>query len=197
MVQVLLDNGATVDSEDDLGRTPLHLVTIKGRFIGMGYDGVSTAELLLEHGADIHAKDTQQSTPLHFASYRGVVEIVRLLLDHGANASVKNDLGLTPLHVVSQDGYSEDDGVSIARLLLEHGADINARCLNNNTPLDVALCNKHKIASFLLHYGAIEVTTPMRSTWGRSTPPLGLKDVFGGWVSKNRLRPMLLRLPLH
>jgi ankyrin repeat protein len=162
LVRILLERGATTHSEDNLGRTPLHLVA-KGNS-DIGHDGVGVAQLLLEHGADINSQDKQNTTPLHLSSYRGKVEIARVLLDRGANASAKDATGRTPLHMVSRSAYSfREDGAGIAKLLLEHGVDINAQDSSGATPLDFALHHgRLDIASLLLHYGAIRVTTRTR-----------------------------------
>ena len=159
MVQVLLDHGATVHSEDNLGRIPLHLVA-KGtnRDIGHG-DGVGVAKLLLEYGADSNAQDKDQKTPLHLALHYGNIEIVRVLLDHGANASAKDARGLTALHMVSYDTYLSQDRVGVAQLLLEHGANVNAEDHDHATPSDFALHHRRpEIASLLLQYGDNEDT---------------------------------------
>ena len=152
MVRVLLDHGATVHSEDNLGRTPLHLVA-KGTTRDIGHDGVAVAELLLEHGADSNAKDKHQTTPLHLASYCGNIDIVRVLLDHEANSSAKNAQGYTALHMVSRGAFSsQEGGEAVTWLLLKHGADVDARSTNDETPLDFASRSNEKIASLLLHY---------------------------------------------
>ena len=106
MVRMLLDQGENANSEDDLCRTPMHLVAK----CSSDNNGVSRAcviqvtRLLLEHGADINAQDKDKATPLHLASYYGNVAIVPVLIDNGANVSAKNALGQTPLHIVLSRG---------------------------------------------------------------------------------------------
>ena len=155
MVRVLLDRGATANSKDNLGRTPLHLVA-KGSS-DIGHDGVGVTKLLLEHGADINAQDKHNTTPLHLASYFGKDEILCALLDCGANASAKDVLSQTPLHMVSRRAYAYSSAgadVGITWLLLVHGADVNAQDLNGITPLDFASHHwRRDIASLLLRHG--------------------------------------------
>ncbi|KAN0130306.1 Ankyrin repeat-containing domain protein [Lactarius tabidus] len=94
MVRVLLDRGATVDSENDLGQTPLHMVS-QGAYMSQD-DGVRIAQLLLEHGADVNAQDNNHATPLDLASHHGMFEIESLLLRYGEKANTKVDEGPTP-----------------------------------------------------------------------------------------------------
>jgi ankyrin repeat protein len=134
MVRLLLERGATADSEDSLGRTPLHLVAKCSSDIGD--NGVDVVHLLLEHGANINAQDKVNTTPLHLASYCGKVEIARVLLDSGANTNAKTALGLTPLDVS------------------RGGADLNAKDSIRATPSDFILaCRRLEIASLLQHHG--------------------------------------------
>ena len=177
MVRVLLDRGATANSEDDLGRTPLHLVA-KGSS-DIGHDGVGVTQLLLEHGADINARDHHNTTPLHLASHYSKDEILRVLLDRGANVSAKDAQSRTPLHIVSQRVYTYSSAgadVDVARLLLAHGADVNARNSNHKTPLTLARRhNRSDIAWLLLDHGGKSGTEIDQSP----TPnQLGSEDVY-------------------
>jgi len=135
---VLLDRGATANSLDSQGRTPLHLVA-GGRY-NFEEDGASIAQLLLARGADVNAQDKDNTTPLHLASYRRRLQITRVLLDRGANANSKNAQGRAPLHVVAEGGdyFSRERGVRIADLLLERGADVDMPDGGGVTPLHVA-----------------------------------------------------------
>jgi ankyrin repeat protein len=93
MARVLLDRGATVNSEDNLGQTPLHMVSLGAI---SQEDGIRIAQLLLEHGADLHAQDHNYATPLDFALHHGKLEIESLLLRYGDKANAKIDQGTTP-----------------------------------------------------------------------------------------------------
>jgi ankyrin repeat protein len=94
MVRVLLDRGATANSEDNLGRTPLHMVS-RGTYI-FQEDGVRIAQLLLEHGADIAAQDHNHATPLDLASHHGKLEIASLLRRYDDKGNAKIGQGPTP-----------------------------------------------------------------------------------------------------
>jgi ankyrin repeat protein len=55
---VLCDHGANANTENDLGETPLHMVS-RGKYDSQG-QGVSTARLLLERGVDVNARDKRR-----------------------------------------------------------------------------------------------------------------------------------------
>jgi ankyrin repeat protein len=76
MVRVLLDRGATVDSEDNLGQTPLHMVS-RGAYISQD-DSIRIAQLLLKRGADVTAQDNNHETPEDFARQHGKHELISL-----------------------------------------------------------------------------------------------------------------------
>jgi ankyrin repeat protein len=81
MVQVLLDRGATANLEDNLGQTPLHMVSL-GTYISLE-DGAHITQLLLENGADINAQDNNHTTPLDLAKHYRRTEVESLLLHYG------------------------------------------------------------------------------------------------------------------
>ena len=103
MVQILLHRGATVNSMDIRGRTPLHQV-VRSKYCSWLND-VRITQLLLEHGAGVNAQDNDNMTPLLVASFYGRVDMVKVLLDHGATTSLPGNLGRTPLHLVARSRY--------------------------------------------------------------------------------------------
>ena len=166
IARVLLKNGATANSKDNFGRTPLHLVA-KGKY-NFEQDRIGIAQLLLERGADVHAHDNDNVTPLHLACYDWRVAIARVLLDGGAAPNSKGNLGRIPLHSVAAGGYlySKDDGIRVAQLLLERGTDVDALDEDNTTPLYLAsFYGKVELVRVLLDSGA---TTNSKGTQGRT-----------------------------
>jgi ankyrin repeat protein len=102
IVQVLIQHGAEVTTQNNAGSTPLHLASSKG--------SDTTVNLLLRHGADVNAQDVRLSTPLHLAaSSRSALEggVVHLLLSSGANVDAHDDHGQTPIQIASSSGLSE------------------------------------------------------------------------------------------
>ena len=110
MVQVLLDYGADVNTQNDLFDTPLNFALLDDHQIEP-----KVARLLVEHGADPNRRGYKGFTALHLASKSGQLEIVRLLIEHGASVEVKNDEDRTPL-----DDASGEQREKIIKLLLEH-----------------------------------------------------------------------------
>ena len=76
LVDVLLNNGASLDSRDLIDRTPLHLAAEMGYLEGI--------QLLLKHNADIHARDSWAMTPFEIATSNRRPDAMQLLLDLGA-----------------------------------------------------------------------------------------------------------------
>ncbi len=155
IARVLLDHGATANSEEYFGWTPLHLVAA-GTY-NFEQDRIRVARLLVERGADVNAQDEENATPLHLASYVARVEIARVLLDRGAAANSKDNQGKTPLHSVAEGRYvySKDDSIRVAELLLERGADVNAPDEDNKTPLYLAsYYGRVELVPVLLNAGA-------------------------------------------
>ena len=72
----LLDHGADINAQDQLGRTPLH----RASYIG----ALEVVRLLLEHGADVEVKGNDGMTAFQEAAEEGHDEVVKLLREHGA-----------------------------------------------------------------------------------------------------------------
>jgi ankyrin repeat protein len=77
-LQMLLDHGTSMDTENDQGQTPLHMVSLGAH--DSQEDGVSIIQLLLEHGVNINSQDKVQNTTLHWAAFKGRLQIAGVLL---------------------------------------------------------------------------------------------------------------------
>ncbi|BDA43432.1 probable serine/threonine-protein phosphatase 6 regulatory ankyrin repeat subunit [Coccomyxa sp. Obi] len=142
VTQLLLLPGATPDSRDKDGLTPLHWAASRG------FDGI--VEQLLVAGADIDAVTNDGWTALHEASLNGHTAVVSRLLQAGAQVGLKTSMGLTALHNAATNGHCE-----IVNALLDAGASPNARALSNATALFCAAGAGHTdIVRRLLAVGA-------------------------------------------
>ncbi|KAJ5909044.1 hypothetical protein N7495_001726 [Penicillium taxi] len=106
IVNLLVEKGADIETEDKDGQTPLSWASKNGH--------ETIVKLLLgkEYG----------QTPLSWASKNGHETVVKLLLEKGADIKTKDKYGRTPLSWASENGHE-----TIFKLLLEKRADIETR----------------------------------------------------------------------
>ncbi|CAH2307540.1 Ankyrin repeat and SOCS box 8 [Pelobates cultripes] len=107
-VELLLENGARVDSVDGYQRTALHYAAEKDD---------TCVEILLEYGANPNAPDGNQDTPLHWAAFKNMAGCVQALLEGGARVNARDYNQDTPLSWAVMKGNLES-----VRLLLDYGA---------------------------------------------------------------------------
>jgi ankyrin repeat protein len=136
IARVLLDKGASLDTVDSQGNTPLGSAISRGSHL--------VALLLLEKGASADA--------CQLAALGEKDRLVELLESDASAISFKGRIGLnavigTPLHAAAQAGQ-----VEVAQLLLERGADPNARADSGQTPLHN--CASQEIAELLIDAAA-------------------------------------------
>jgi ankyrin repeat protein/beta-lactamase regulating signal transducer with metallopeptidase domain/Tol biopolymer transport system component len=145
-VRTLVEQGANVDAQDELGWTPLYWATCLGR--------TEVAKLLVADGASVQVAANDGTTPLLRAVQAGDRELVELILSKGADAKAKDKGGWTALHSAVGTGHQE-----IAELLIAKGADVNAKTSGGQTPLDVAfLRNQPALVKMLAAKGS-EIST--------------------------------------
>lgn len=131
-IETLLKNGASVDSQDENGKTALQMLVKNAN--------VDTVALLVGHKANVNLKEKDTGETALFDAIRGnKLEVVQLLLDHGSDvncASGENQvesLALTsestPLHVACRYDFK------IVKLLLKSGARVDALDREGRTPL--------------------------------------------------------------
>jgi len=136
----LLQKGASVNSGDWTGRTPLHLAT----------DRKDMAELLLMWGAKVEAGTNTRETPLHFAAARGNKDVAELLIEKGAQVEARNNHADTPLRLAAYHGHK-----GAVEVLLASGAQPDAKDITGLTPLHWAAHQGHKdVAELLIAKGA-------------------------------------------
>jgi len=174
-VKLFVEQGANVDTKDELGWTPLYWAASTGQenvaefLIANGADvnaktndnstplyqaaatgGLNFVQLLIAKGADVNGKDKHGNTPLHSAALSGQREVVELLISKGAIVDLKGRNGRTPLHNAARQGHK-----GVVELFVAHGADINAKDNRGRTPLWWANRRGHKeIVELLMAKGA-------------------------------------------
>jgi ankyrin repeat protein len=100
-IKYILKNGADVNAQDNMGKTPLHMACKKG--------SVKYIRILIENGADVNAKDNNGNTPLHKICRRifpyydilaNINKFCKILIDHGIDTTILNNNGDSALNVL-------------------------------------------------------------------------------------------------
>lgn len=122
----LLDNGADLNSRDELGQTALMAAALNGR--------PRVVEALLKRrrhwwnpftkGVSVNAKRNDGRSALMFASANCHLDVVKALLDAGAKVNVKDSGGYTALVLAAPPRERSSE---VANLLIERGADVNEK----------------------------------------------------------------------
>lgn len=142
VVEQLLEEGVSIEEEDDYGSTSLHHASENGH--------LELTTMLLERGANIEAKNRGQRTPLECAAANGHNAIVRLLLRKGAEVNEDTGYTGTALQAAVKKGK-----MSLVRCLIENGADVNAASGFSGSALQAAAhAGDISIVSFLIDKGA-------------------------------------------
>ncbi|KAF4880524.1 Vegetative incompatibility protein HET-E-1 [Colletotrichum siamense] len=92
--KLLIDNGALIDAQNDLGLSPLMKSAEQGH--------ASTVKLLLSSGASFDLRDNKGQTALHISVREGCLGVVQILLEAGADRTARDMMGNTPLDLASR-----------------------------------------------------------------------------------------------
>ena len=166
VVQVLIDAGADIDTQNDLGRSPLNTACESGALdivkmlvragatdngactclmfaansgrteIARYLVGLPEVELNRQNAANYH-------TALHFAVVSGVTDVVQILLDAGADFDTQNISGRSPLHSACDSGALDIETPDVVKTLVEAGAGVRATDNEGHTCLIIAACCGH------------------------------------------------------
>ncbi|KAI9283897.1 ankyrin repeat-containing domain protein, partial [Umbelopsis sp. AD052] len=154
VVLLLLNCGASIETKDQYGRTPLFLA-------GKYPDLVAT---LVDKGSDMEARTLRGYTPIHYYTFRGYFGSLRLLLNLGCNMSSFDYESQTALHHAVKG-----DNLAITELLVHRGIDLNAWDCKGLTALHIAIQkNNIDIVEAIVQKG-IDIDTSDRRI-PRSTP---------------------------
>jgi ankyrin repeat protein len=145
VAKFLLEHGADVGGQDEIGRLPLHWAA------GNGHKAM--VELLLANKADVNAKSLPgyaggDRTPLQIAVEKGYRSVCETLLAQGADPNRGDSSGVPPIFSAVSEGDE-----AILRLLLAKGAKVNPLPGKSQTPLHNAA--NTNIARLLIDNGAV------------------------------------------
>ena len=167
ITELLIANGADVNTKSATGRTPLDIANKNnkseiadllrchggkhGTIHGAALDGdIEAVKEFLAAATNVNVKGVFGQTPLHDAAAEDHKEIAELLIGKGADVNVKNEYDVTPLLSAAIGGHKE-----LVHLLINKGADVNAKDQDDETPLDWAIHSKlTEIADLLSKHGA-------------------------------------------
>eukprot|EP00747_Dinoflagellata_sp_TGD_P162199 gnl/TRDRNA2_/TRDRNA2_179538_c0_seq1.p1 gnl/TRDRNA2_/TRDRNA2_179538_c0~~gnl/TRDRNA2_/TRDRNA2_179538_c0_seq1.p1 ORF type:complete len:340 (+),score=88.77 gnl/TRDRNA2_/TRDRNA2_179538_c0_seq1:119-1138(+) len=98
-VKELLDQGMSLQAEDRVGRTALHVAAKAG--------ATEVVNLLLQRGADVDVTDSWDETPLHHAARAGAIDVCKSMLAYGAKVDALNVQDWTPLVAAASRGQKD------------------------------------------------------------------------------------------
>ena len=81
IAEILLENGAFINAQNDIGMTPLNTACINNK--------MKLAKKLLLHNADISIKNNRNFTPLYYNCFDGHIEIAKIILGNGVKVNDK------------------------------------------------------------------------------------------------------------
>jgi ankyrin repeat protein len=143
VVAMLLEKGATVDAQDNRGRTALYHAAAEGKTEAM--------RLLLARKANPNQKASDGSTPLLAAITFGRADAMNLLLANGSEVDLPDAQGTTPLAMAAEGTGYMPNNAPLVRALLEKGANVDVQDARGRTPLDRAAAEgKNEAAELLL-----------------------------------------------
>ena len=132
VINLLLENGASVEAKDKLGRTAV-LSAVQSR-------NAEAVGVLLAGGADVNARDSQQGTALQRAAGSfGNQAMVEALIKAGADVNAADKNGQTPLMWAARWGDSER-----VQALVDGGAKVDLRDSKGMSALDYARNRRDK-----------------------------------------------------
>lgn len=113
-MQILLEHGAEIATEDDEWKEVLQMASYKGH--------EKVFQFLLNRNVAVDCDMDRESFPntLHAAARGGYEKLVELLLDHGANINSGNKYWDSALHGAAFRGHEK-----VVQLLLDRGANVD------------------------------------------------------------------------
>ncbi|XP_061845342.1 ankyrin repeat and SOCS box protein 3 isoform X1 [Colius striatus] len=133
IMKILLESGASKESKDDFGITPL--------FVAAQYGKLESLKLLVSQGADINCQAKDQATPLLIAAQEGHFKCVELLLAKGANPNLfcNEDNWQLPIHAAAEMGRKKT-----LEMLIPVTDRICDKGKGKVSPVYSAVCGGHK-----------------------------------------------------
>ncbi|KAJ5618019.1 hypothetical protein N7537_003133 [Penicillium hordei] len=141
IIDLLIENGATIAYADCEEKTPLHIAAQQGQ--------LKVLQQLLTVMSEVDVMDSKGETPFSLAVEQGHTEIVSYLYE---THDITKDLGYHKpvLHRAALYGHND-----LVRLFIDYKWDVNSRAIFGQTPLHFTAHNDHlEVASTLIDAGA-------------------------------------------
>lgn len=126
IIQLLLDNGVDINSQNTIGFTALMCACINIK----NASNFETIKFMLDKGANINLKNNDEFTAFMniFGNnyYDHVFPVIQIMLNYGADINDKNNNDVTVL-MMAVKFASKDKNMSIIKFLLDKGADLETR----------------------------------------------------------------------
>lgn len=124
-IEILLDAGANIMAQDELGFTPFHAA------VSHPDTKLEVIEALLARGADPTARTHAHTTPLHLVGEsRDSVALATLLIEAGADPNAKRKDHKSPVdHIITSVRVPGEETVETVRYLIDCGARTHASTL--------------------------------------------------------------------
>ncbi|MDR2742605.1 MAG: ankyrin repeat domain-containing protein [Treponema sp.] len=163
-VTAILRAGATVNTRDKAGKTPLDLAFTNTRTKNYAETaeklilagGISEAPIYVYFAPAVRSSNydirmADGIAPLHYTAQEGHTGYVLFLLDKRADINAKNASGTTPLHEAARAG-----NIEIMDILITRGANVNIQDAKGNSVMHLAIPQEvHQEAlNLLLSHGA-------------------------------------------
>jgi ankyrin repeat protein len=153
-IESLIKKGASIQEQDETGKTPLYLAVCAGH--------VDCLPLLIDKdkllvNARSSDCDDLHRTPLHRAALGGRVACIEFLLANGGQVAMQDDYGKTPLYLAASAGHS-----ACVKILIEQGSDVNCAARKKRTPLHIAAKKGYAECIKLLKAGQAKTNGPDR-----------------------------------
>lgn len=173
IVRMLLEKGASVNTESGTGRTALQFAAARNK--------QRIFEMILEKEANPSIQDHNGLTALHYAALHGNREIMKMLLNNNANPDpetrglIDAENSSTALHIAVCN-----DDQEMAKMLLDSNANVNIQNNVGQTAMTIAIRkNNSNIASLLIEHNPLASVRDkweewFRDVWGSRGGDLGL-----------------------